>query len=194
MTWIENQPWLQQSQLEIENDSSQPGGIRPWGVGELEASQAIASKSFKTRLSILNLVTYSLILITNLTEFFPTPFRKPEKFHNGMRQFHFGIAFGPLRPYSSARNQVAHPWNYKILELGRNWRTSMGTNRNWNTGMKWWSHTFHRPGMRGNRMQASSLLSQGYRTSTSQPPGAEFWDSRCFHLSAVFQKDGRSRS
>lgn len=68
------------------------GESDPGGVGVLKASQGTTSKSLKTRLCILNLVTYLLILITSLAELFPAPFRKPEKFHNGMRQFHFGLA------------------------------------------------------------------------------------------------------
>jgi len=63
------------------------------GARALEASQDITSKSLKARLCILNLVMYLLILIVTFTELFPAPFRKSEKFHKGMRQFHFGIAW-----------------------------------------------------------------------------------------------------
>lgn len=82
------------SQPESEkNDPSQLEGIRLLGGGGIEVEEDTTSKTLKSRLCVLDFVTYVLILTTNPERSSSSfPLGKPEKVPNGMRQFHISFA------------------------------------------------------------------------------------------------------
>lgn len=62
------------------------------GAGAVEAGEEVTCQSLKTRLRVLHFGTCFLLLVMNLAELFPTRYRSPETFYNGMRQLCFGVA------------------------------------------------------------------------------------------------------